>query len=91
MLAFPDESARLREDTALPCPDVQGTELHRAGGVEKPAVTRVQDSEAGPSQRRVQGEGPAATVYTSGEHCPMCSEAAPVPAMAPENGESGDR
>src|ERR1700755_1638848 len=41
--ALPGEPARLREDAALSLPDVHGTELHRSGGVEDPAVTRVQD------------------------------------------------
>ena len=51
----PDEPARFREDATLPLPDVHGTELHRAGGVEEPAVTREQDREAGPPQCRVEG------------------------------------
>ena len=51
------EPARLREDAALPVPEVHGTELHRAGGVEQPAVTRSQDGEAGPPGRQVPGRG----------------------------------
>ena len=43
MSVLPDEPARLRKDAALPLLDVHGTELHRAGGVEEPAVTRFQD------------------------------------------------
>src|SRR5512142_3156065 len=54
----PGEPARLCEDAALPVLDVQGTELHRAGGVEEPAVTCFQDSEAGPPECRVEAEGP---------------------------------
>jgi tetratricopeptide (TPR) repeat protein/transcriptional regulator with XRE-family HTH domain len=57
MSVFPDKPARLREDAALPLLDVHGTEPHRAGGVEEPAVTRFQDGEAGPPQRRVEAEG----------------------------------
>jgi hypothetical protein len=53
----PDELARLRQDAALPLLDVDSAELHRAGGVEEPAVARVQDGEAGPPQCRVEGEG----------------------------------
>jgi hypothetical protein len=55
---LPDESARLRKDATLPCPDVHGTELHGAGVVEETSVARLQDGQAGPSQCRVQGEGP---------------------------------
>jgi hypothetical protein len=53
----PDEPARLREDATLALLDVHGTKLHRAGGVEEPAVTRLQDGEAGPPQCRVEVEG----------------------------------
>jgi hypothetical protein len=60
MFALPDEPARLREDAMLPLPDVHGTELHRAGGVEEPAVTRFQDGQSGPLQCRVQAKGPRA-------------------------------
>jgi hypothetical protein len=35
--------------------DVNGSELHRAGGVEEPAVARFQDGETGPPQVRVEG------------------------------------
>jgi hypothetical protein len=56
----PDEPAGFREDATLPLLEVHGTELHRAGGVEEPAVTRVQDGEAGPPQCRVEAEGPRA-------------------------------
>jgi hypothetical protein len=58
MSVLPDESARLREDATLPLLDVHGTELHRAGGVEEPAVACFQDGEAGPPQCRVEAEGP---------------------------------
>ena len=58
MPVMPDEPARFREDAALPLLDVHGAELDRAGGVEEPAVTRFQDGEAGPPQRRVEAEGP---------------------------------
>ena len=58
MSALPDEPARLREDATLPLPDVHSTELHRAGDVEEPAVTRFQDGEAGPPECRVEAEGP---------------------------------
>ena len=57
---LPDELARLREDAALPPLDVDGTEPHRAGGVEEAAVARFQDGEAGPPQGRVEGEFPRA-------------------------------
>ena len=53
-----DEPAGLREDATLPLLDVHGTELHRAGGVEEPAVARFQDGEAGPPHSRVEAEGP---------------------------------
>jgi hypothetical protein len=49
----PDELARLREDATLALLEVHGPELHRAGGVEEPAVARLQDGEAGPPQCRV--------------------------------------
>jgi hypothetical protein len=55
---LPDEPAGLREDATLPLLDVYGTELHRAGGVEEPAVAGFQDGEAGPLQCRVEAEGP---------------------------------
>jgi len=55
--AVPDEPARLGEDAALSLPEVHSTELHRSGGVEEPAVTRVQDGEAGPLECRVEAEG----------------------------------
>jgi hypothetical protein len=58
MSFLPDEPARLRENATLPLLDVHGTELHRAGGVEEPAVTRFQDGQAGPPQGRVEAEGP---------------------------------
>src|SRR5262249_51859712 len=58
--ALADEAARLREDAALSLPDVHSTELHRSGGVEEPAVTRVQDGEAGPLECRIEAEGPRA-------------------------------
>ena len=58
MSVLPDELARLREDATLPLLDVHGTELHRAGGVKEPAVTRFQDGQAGPPQCRVEAEGP---------------------------------
>jgi DNA-binding CsgD family transcriptional regulator len=54
----PDEPARLREDATLALLDVHGPELHRAGGVEEPAVARFQDGQAGPPQCRVEAEGP---------------------------------
>ena len=54
---LPDEPARLREDATLPLLDVHGAELHRAGGVEEPAVARFQDGEANPPQCRVEAEG----------------------------------
>jgi hypothetical protein len=57
MPVLPDEPARLREDATLSLPDVHSTELHGAGGVEEPAVTRVQDDETGPLECRVQAEG----------------------------------
>ena len=57
MPVVPDEPARLREDATLPRLDVQGTELHRAGGVEEPAVTRLEDGEAGPPDGRVEAQG----------------------------------
>jgi hypothetical protein len=56
MPVVPDEPARLREHATLPLPDVHSTELHRAGSVEEPAVTRSQDGEAGPPQCRVEAE-----------------------------------
>jgi hypothetical protein len=52
-----DEPARLCEDATLSLLDVNGTELHRAGGVEEPAVACFQDGEAGPLQCRVEAEG----------------------------------
>ena len=39
---MPDEPAGLREDATLSPLDVRCTELHGAGGVEEPAVTRFQ-------------------------------------------------
>src|SRR5262249_4719045 len=54
----PDEPAGLREDATLALLDVHGPELHRAGGVEEPAVARFQDGQAGPLQGRVEAEGP---------------------------------
>jgi hypothetical protein len=40
---MPDELTRFREDATLPLLDVHSTEMHRAGGVEEPAVTAFQD------------------------------------------------
>ena len=56
MSVLPDEPARLRENATLPLLDVHSTELHRAGGVEEPSVTRFQDGEAGPPECRVEAE-----------------------------------
>ncbi len=60
MPALPGEPARLGEDAALSLPDVHGTEPHRSGGVEEPAVTRAQDGQAGPPECRIEAEGPRA-------------------------------
>ena len=40
---LPDELARFRQDATLALLDVRSTELHRAGGIEEPAVARFQD------------------------------------------------
>jgi len=40
---LPDELTGLCEDATLPLLDVHSTEMHRAGGVEEPAVTAFQD------------------------------------------------
>ena len=58
MPVLPDEPARLRQDATPPLPDVRSTELHRAGGVEEPAVTRLEDGEAGPPDGRVEAQRP---------------------------------
>ena len=58
MSVLPDEPAGLSEDATLPLLDVHGTELHRAGDVEEPAVACFQDGEAGPPPCRVEAEGP---------------------------------
>ena len=59
MSVVPGELARLREDATRAVLDVRRTELHRAGGVEEPAVARFQDGEAGPPEGRVEAEGSA--------------------------------
>jgi len=68
-----DEPAGLREDATLSVLNVDGTEPHRAVSVERAAIVRLQDGEAGPAQCRSRlsvRAGPTSARFARGTRGP---------------------